>query len=884
MKRPKIKLEHGILRSKVARRIFFIFITCALLPLTLLAFFSFRQVSRQLYDQAEQRLHQEAKSTGMTLIERILILEDNLDTIIRSLVSNDDSTVNFTSPEFNARYKNRFISLALTGDNNQIITSFGAVQNRPGLTKKEKEHVRSGNTLVKTQSKAVNHGSVFMVRQLFNKKYGDALLFGEVNPGYFWKSKKFLPPTTELFVFDENNELLFSSFPGFTPQNALETAMKKRSASRQFTWKYNKDEYLASYWIAFMTPQFLTKWTVVYSQSKSHILGALGYFKKIFMLVALLTFLVVLYLSLSLIRRNLRHIEILQRAISRIKAKDFESQIRIKSNDEFEELGSAFNDMSSSIKNYIESITTINKIGISLTAEKNINHLMTYILNGAMRLINADAGFLYTINENQEPIISNLHIRSLNLFINATNFNDNFSFSDSRDSLLSELGASSIFNEVSLNIPDIYDAAGFNFSGNLDIDKKTGYRSKSSLSIPMKNHEDVIIGVLQLINAKNRKTGNIVPFSEEAQEIAENLASVAAVTVSKTKLLDDFKKLFDSLVGLISTAIDEKSSYTGGHCKRVTELTDMIAKAACNKKDGIFRDFSLSDQDLYELRIAATLHDCGKIITPVHIEDKATKLQTLFDRIELIDIRIEIMMRDAHISFLEKKLSSQGNGDNSDIAAAEHELMEQIRELKDDKEFLHVCNVGNEFLDESHQNRIRNIANKYTWINSEGEKQYILSGDEIGNLSVSKGTLTPEEREIINAHAVNTAKILESLYYPESLRNVPIFAKVHHERVDGSGYPLGLKIDQIPVQGRMLAIADVFEALTARDRPYKDRYTLMQALRILGFMKQNGHIDPEIFDIFISKKVYLRYAEKYLHHDQIDEVNPSEIPGYAMAK
>jgi hypothetical protein len=333
------------------------------------------------------------------------------------------------------------------------------------------------------------------------------------------------------------------------------------------------------------------------------------------------------------------------------------------------------------------------------------------------------------------------------------------------------------------------------------------------------------------------------------------------------------------MIELLATAIDEKSPYTGGHCRRVPILTMMLAEAACQTNHGPLQDFTLSKEELYELRVAALLHDCGKVITPVHVVDKATKLEAIFDRIDLIDTRFEILKRDAEIAFLRKEMASKGHDQALDTPARE-ELRKRIQQIDEDKEFLRVCNTGDEWMHESLQQRIREIAQTYTWQNPHGVTVPCLCEDEVYHLTIAKGTLTPEEREVINYHVVATIKMLEALPYPAYLRRVPALAGVHHERMDGKGYPKGLTGEHIPVSGRILALADIFEALTAKDRPYKPGKTLSEALHILGLMKQSGHIDPHLFDVFINEQVYLRYAEEHLDPEQLDEVVLSEIPGY----
>jgi HD-GYP domain-containing protein (c-di-GMP phosphodiesterase class II) len=394
----------------------------------------------------------------------------------------------------------------------------------------------------------------------------------------------------------------------------------------------------------------------------------------------------------------------------------------------------------------------------------------------------------------------------------------------------------------------------------------------------MRNHESEIIGVLQLINAISPETKEIVQFSDDDQQLLESLGSQAAIALSNRRLIRQLEELFESFVKLINTAIDDKSPYTGGHCERVPELTMMIAEAATHAQAGTpLHGFTMTEAEKYELRIAALLHDCGKITTPVHVVDKATKLQTIYDRIELIDTRFEVLKRDAEIALLRAELAA--GGDTAAIAKAQKNYADSTENFKSDREFLRKSNQGSEKMSDLDQDRVRIIA-KYSWINPAGEQADFLSTDEMENLTIRAGTLTAAEREIINHHIVSTLKMLESLQWPKHLKHVPEFAGGHHERMDGKGYPRGLVREQMSVQARMMGIADIFEALTARDRPYKHGKTLTESLTILGKFKQGGHIDPDLFDLFIREEVYLKYAKLFLDPVQIDEVDIAQIPGY----
>jgi hypothetical protein len=344
-------------------------------------------------------------------------------------------------------------------------------------------------------------------------------------------------------------------------------------------------------------------------------------------------------------------------------------------------------------------------------------------------------------------------------------------------------------------------------------------------------------------------------------------------------LIDQLETLFESFISLINAAIDDKSPYTGGHCQRVPMLTMMIAEAVNDTKSGPLAGFSMNDKDRYELKIAGLLHDCGKVTTPVHVVDKATKLQTIFDRIGLIDTRTEVIKRDAEIAMLKAKLAARDNP-NGEWEKAERELKARLRQINEDRQFLRFCNFGTEAMREEDQERVREIARIYRWTDVDGNEADFLTADEMQNLTIRSGTLTQDERKIINHHIEVTIQMLESLPWPRHLKNVPEYAGGHHERMDGKGYPRGLRRDQMSVQARIMGIADIFEALTAKDRPYKKGKTLTESLNILGKFKVGGHIDPDLFDIFVSKEVYRKYAELFLDPEQIDAVDRAAIPGY----
>ena len=524
----------------------------------------------------------------------------------------------------------------------------------------------------------------------------------------------------------------------------------------------------------------------------------------------------------------------------------------------------------SAAEDLMQRLEQLNSIGASLSAERDINRLLEAILAAAKTITRADGGSLYRLTEERTLRFEIVRTSSLEYYLGGTSgnpvpFYPIQLYKDGKPNH-SMVAAYAALTGKTVNIADAYTAEGFDFSGTRAFDSKTGYRSKSFLTVPMRNHENEAIGVLQLINAQDPRSGEIVAFSASDQRLAESLASQAAIALTNRMLINQLEQLFESFINLINTAIDEKSPYTGGHCQRVPVLTMLLAEAVNETKAGPLSNFNMNEKDRYELKIAGLLHDCGKVTTPVHVVDKATKLEAIYDRIHLIDTRFEVLKRDLELESLKKKIGGK-------------QLRDRLRELEDDCRFLHACNIGGERMRDEDVERVRRIG-QYRWRDISGHEANFLTDDEVKNLTIRAGTLTPEERQIINHHIVATIKMLEALPWPKHLAKVAEYAGGHHERMDGKGYPRGLTREQMSVQARCMGIADIFEALTAKDRPYKKGKTLSESLEILGRMKLNHHVDPDLFDIFVRRKVYRRYAEMFLDPEQIDAVDEARIPGY----
>ena len=532
----------------------------------------------------------------------------------------------------------------------------------------------------------------------------------------------------------------------------------------------------------------------------------------------------------------------------------------------------------------------LNEIGIALSAEKNHDCLLEMILVKSMDFTKADGGTLYLKNNRGQLEFTIIHTRSLALHEGGES-GSKIKFPPI--SLYDKDGkpnhkmvvAYAVLTSQTINIADAYNSDEFDFSGTRHFDKKTGYHSRSFLTVPLRNHEDDVIGVLQLINATDKEK-NIIAFSPLDQRVVESLASQAAIALTNQSLIRAQKKLFDALTQLIANAIDEKSPHTAGHCQRVPEITKMLANAACRVKSGPLKDFSMTEEEKYELEVAAWLHDCGKITTPEYVIDKSTKLETIFDHIKLIDLRMELLKRDLLIRALMKDsdydLTRQSSIEETitPLVASNPELKQALSTLDGDREFLRQVNIGSESISEEEVARINKIA-RYSYQFLGDKPVSVISEEACNNLKIGRGTLNMREREIINNHVSVTIRMLESLPYPKGLRRVPEYAGGHHEKMDGSGYPNRLTRNDMSIPARMLAIADVFEALTASDRPYRKAMPLSKTLIILGKMKIDNHIDEDLFNVFISEGVFMEYAKQFLPQEQIDEIPLDDIPGYS---
>ena len=505
-------------------------------------------------------------------------------------------------------------------------------------------------------------------------------------------------------------------------------------------------------------------------------------------------------------------------------------------------------------------IKKMSDIGRALSGVHDLNALLEMIVDQARSFTNADAGTLYILEDEtlRFQIVQN---DSLKIFMGGkTGETIPFPPVELKESNVSAFVA---LKGKSVNIPDVYDTNLFDFTGPKKFDQSTGYRSKSMLVVPMKNHDNDVIGVLQLLNATNPVNNEVIAFSQDYENLSESLASQAAVSITNAKLISNMTELFEAFVKVMATAIDEKSPVTGGHIRRVADLTLTMAEVIHNHDEGAFKDRKFSPDQMYELRIAAYMHDIGKVTSPVEIVEKAKKLQTIFDRIHYIRLRMDYIIQKVKLEGQQKKIELlERKADLSEIKKVELKSEKQIQEMEDIRLFINKCNEPGEFLEDETLDKLKEISLR-TYSDNEGQQQPFITEDELLNLSIRRGSITDAERKKMQDHAAVTLKMLKQIPFTKKLKNIPSFAGAHHEFINGKGYPLGLKGDEIPFEGKLMAVTDIAEALTASDRPYKKAMPLETVYRILRSMAGNGELDNEMVELFINEEIYKTYQEKH---------------------
>jgi len=516
-------------------------------------------------------------------------------------------------------------------------------------------------------------------------------------------------------------------------------------------------------------------------------------------------------------------------------------------------------------------ITKITSIGTALSSEKNIDALLEMIITQTKQLTNSDGGTLYLYNHKTKQLeFKVIQNDSLNIRMGGTSGEikwkplDLYNVQGEQNQHM--VAVMCALKEIIINIPDVYQSAEYDFNGTIEFDRQTGYRSESMLVLPLKDHEDNLIAVLQLINKLDNRA-QIIPFNHQDEELALSLGSQAAVALTKQHLINDLELLLESFLNTINVAIEEKSPYTAGHIDRMVRLSVMLADAISEDQKH-FDSIHYTDDELKEIKFSALMHDIGKITTPEYIIDKSTKLETIYDRIESVKLKFEILKRDAYADY---RIRSAAVSDPDTLQTLEKSFKQTIETLDEEVRFLSQANEGSEFFSNDDIAKVRAIAARTIHLN--GIDEPLLSEDEVNNLCVQKGTLTENQRAIINNHASVSLRMLNQLPFPRKFERVAEIASAHHEKINGKGYPLGLQGAELSLEARILAIADIFEALSASDRPYKKAKKLSEVMKILLYMAKDGDIDFDIVRFFYESGLYLQYAKETLNEENIDTVN-----------
>lgn len=518
-----------------------------------------------------------------------------------------------------------------------------------------------------------------------------------------------------------------------------------------------------------------------------------------------------------------------------------------------------------------QQLKSMISIAQALSAETNLDRLFEMIIEQAMAFSNADAGTLYQISsDKKELLFSVIQNRSLNIKMGGTAepiawknlplYHENGGFNTEMVAALC-----AITKQV-INIDDVYEATDFNFEGTKKFDQSTGYRSVSMLVVPLLDRHQKLLGVLQLINKLDRDD-NPIPFREADLLNTLALGSQAAIALNNLLLIHELETLFESIIETITKAFDEKCSFTGNHVRQVSTLSMLLANAI-NEDQGTYKAVSYSSDELQTIKIAALLHDVGKISTPEFIMQKSTKLEKVYDRLETIRERIEILKRDAKIDYLEKQLD-RATTDHSSSATFENHYHNQIQYLDTVFQYIERVNKGNDVVTDDDLAKIETFKDMV--YERQGVSVPLLQADEAENLAIKIGTLNNAERAKIKDHARVSLEILQTLPFPKKYQRVIDIAANHHEKLDGSGYPRGLSAEELSLEDRILILADLYEALSSQDRPYKEPHTLSQIFEILSFMANEGLIDKTLLQFFFESGTYKQY-NPYLQAQQLDDV------------
>lgn len=510
-------------------------------------------------------------------------------------------------------------------------------------------------------------------------------------------------------------------------------------------------------------------------------------------------------------------------------------------------------------------LETVNKIGVALSTERNTDALLELILTKSREITRCDAGSLY-LAEDEPGGGKHLVFKLTQGDSNSVPFRQ-FTLPIDTKSIA---GYAAATGEI-LNIKDAYRITKLPLHHNRDFDQKFGYRTKSMLVVPMKNQKDEVIGVLQFINAKKNPAvkltspkkvhEEVIPFSQRSQDLASSLASQAAVALENNLLYRDIQRLFEGFVKASVTAIESRDPTTFGHSERVAMLTVGLAEAVDRADSGPYKDITFSRQEIQELRYASLLHDFGKVGVREDVLVKAKKLYP--SQMELIRKRFLYIKKAVELESVRKKLDFLMRNGNQNyetaFASIDGDFLKEGQRLD---EFLQNILQANEptVLPEKTSEKLLEVAG-WTFDDPSGQAEPLLAPEELRFLSIPKGSLDADERLQIESHVIHSFRFLSQIPWTRELKNIPSIAKAHHEKLDGSGYPFHVKSEAIPFQSKIMTISDIYDALTARDRPYKRAVPIERALDIIGQEVKSQLLDPVLFNLFVEAKIFQMTAK-----------------------
>ena len=548
----------------------------------------------------------------------------------------------------------------------------------------------------------------------------------------------------------------------------------------------------------------------------------------------------------------------------------------------------------------------LSQIAVSLSANRDLGSLQSEIIKSVMRIFYADGASLYVLSDDaqelQFQVVSNkyLNIQSGGIWA-PVQLPPLQMYEDNAQPNMRNVATAALHSLETVNIADAYEETAYDLTGVKRFDEANNYRTMAILTVPMLHPNGDRLGALQIINPRD-EDDQLSIFTPERQLVGQAIASQVSVAYSNHQMIAEQQRLWQSLLRLMARSIDEKSPYTSGHCQRVPILAQNIAQALNECDEGRYAHVSMDKQALYELDVAALLHDVGKLSTPEYVVDKATKLETIFNRIHLLRTRYEVLWREARITELEaiaagmpadqaqqqriatqEQLSSEFarlavmNNGQVPLSDQDMALLEDLSERSFAGHFPQNIGVSPSEQKLLNENGYRFISEEPVKVLSKSAEAQLYVESEWNNMTIASGTLNTSERNKINEHAAVGIRMLKELPFPTHLDQVVNIAGAHHEKLDGTGYPNGLKAEDLSLRARILALADVYEALSAADRPYKEPKTATEFLRILALMAKDRHVDAEILEIFLRSGKWQEYNTQYLRPEQCNEVELDKI-------